>query len=90
MTDEEHGKLIKELNTEHFRQTMNLKKTIEELTVRKKELKDEVLALNAMRHELEETIKAQTKSNNALLSTNKAIVGGVTVILSMIGKAVDT
>ena len=79
---EEKETLIKGLREEHLKQTLNLKRTIEELT-------NENHALNAMCHELEETVKNLNQTNSAVLIANKNLIGGVVMILSMIGKGMN-
>ncbi len=74
--------LIKGLREEHLKQTMNLKRTIEELT-------NENRALNAVRRELEETVKRLNQTNSNVLESNKALIGGVVMIISMLGRGMN-
>ena len=79
---EKKDELIKGLREEHLKQTMNLKRTIEELT-------NENRALNAVRRELEETVKRLNQTNSNVLESNKALIGGVVMIISMLGRGMN-
>ena len=78
----EKDAFVKQLNAEHLKQTLNLKRTIEELT-------NENHALNALRVELEETVKHLNQANSNLVDSNKALIGGVMMILSMLGRGLN-
>ena len=79
---EKKDELIKGLREEHLKQILNLKRTIEELT-------NENRALNAVRRELEETVKRLNQTNSNVLESNKALIGGVVMIISMLGRGMN-
>lgn len=79
---EKKDELIKGLREEHLKQTLNLKRTIEELT-------NENHALNAVRRELEETVKRLNQTNSNVLESNKALIGGVVMIISMLVRGMN-
>lgn len=74
---------IKEFQAAVLRDQLTLKKTIEELT-------NENHALKAIRVELEEHIKKLNQANGNLLQSNKAIIGGVIMLVSMLGRGIDS